>query len=365
MCERHRRSRLRPGDGRDRLSTSIIGPVTLLPLDAPAWSAFVLGRPDATAFHEPFWSLLLAECYDLTGHVVAVEDRDGRIVGGIPLLERKTLLPFAPRRWTSLPFTDALPPLVDPPHAPALLAALEEARTEHDVDRIELRGPLQGARPHPAAFVAHRLALDPDPDVTEGHFHASVRRNVRTARRNGIVVRRMETEDELTGTYFGLHVGTRRRLGVPSQPRRLFELLWRRAFEPGHGFGLIAWHEGSAIAGAVFLTSRRSVMYKFGASDHASWRLRPNNLVLAEAIRIAALDGASEFDFGRSEISAEGLRSFKRGWGATELPLDYSAVGSVPAPARGAGGRVAATVLRASPTWVTRAVGSLLYRFAS
>jgi len=338
--------------------------MTLLPLDAPSWNEFVLGRRDATAFHEPFWSLLLAECYGLDGHALVVEGADGRIVAGVPLLQPKAP-PFSPRRWVSLPFTDALPPLVDPEHATALLGALDEARSEHAVDRIEVRGHLDGSEPYPATFVMHALPLDPDPDVNARGFHASVTRNIKAAKRHGIDVRRMEAESDLVDTYFRLHVETRRRLGVPSQPRRFFELLWRRGFESGHGFGLVAWHEGSPIAGAVFLTSRRSVMYKFGASDYASWRLRPNNLVLAEAIRIAALEGASEFDFGRSEISAEGLRSFKRGWGSTELPLPYCCVGSVPGPSSGRSGALAGAVLRRSPRWVTRAVGTLLYRYAS
>src|SRR5262249_50551736 len=118
-------------------------------------------------------------------------------------------------------------------------------------------------------------------------------------------------------------------------------------------------------AGAVFLSSGRSVMYKFGASDSSSWRLRPNNLVLAEAIRIAAAEGAAEFDFGRSGITAEGLRTFKAGWGSQELPLQYCSVGSAPVPSSHRSGRLAGAVLRSSPAWMTRVVGSLLYRYAS
>jgi CelD/BcsL family acetyltransferase involved in cellulose biosynthesis len=335
-----------------------------LPLDDQAWHDFVLGRKEATAFHHPFWALLLAECYGLTGHVLAIEDTSGGIRAGIPVLEPNRL-PFSPTRWVSLPFTDALPPLVDGADAATFTLALEAQRGELGIERIELRGPLPGTRPYPATFVSHELTLDSDPDVNARAFHSSVKRNIKTATRHGIVVRRMESEAELLDTYFRLHVATRRRLGVPSQPRRFFELLWRRGFEQGHGFGLLAWHGTSAIAGAVFLEGNRSVIYKFGASDSASWRLRPNNVLLAEALRIAATGGYTRFDFGRSELSAEGLRSFKRGWGAAEGPLEYCSLGSVPTTSVGGGGRIAGAVLRASPTWVTRAVGAVLYRYVS
>ena len=335
-----------------------------LSLDDPTWLAFVAQRSEATAFHEPFWALLLAECYRLRGHAVVLRDRDGAIAAGIPVLVAPRI-PLLGERWISLPFTDALSPLVDGERAAEFGDSLEVFRTERGLARIELRGVLPGARPYPIVWVRHERALGPDADENARDFDSSVARNIRAARRQNVEVRRMESADDLARTYFKLHVGTRKRLGVPTQPRRLFELLWHRAFEGGHGFGLLAWHQGAAIAGAVFLTGNSSVVYKFGASDSAFWQLRPNNLLFDAALRIAAMEGHTCFDFGRSELSATGLRRFKAGWGASEHLLEYSAFGSIPPMHESSvGKRTAEKVIRVSPAWVTRAAGAV-YRYAS
>jgi hypothetical protein len=66
---------------------------------------------------------------------------------------------------------------------------------------------------------------------------------------------------------------------------------------------------------------------------------------------------------GRSHIDDQGLRHFKRRWGAEEYPLVYSFL-----PQRNTGltnGRlknVMEAVICHSPTWVCRLTGELLYR---
>jgi len=333
-------------------------------LTDPAWSEFVASRGDATPFHQPFWALTLADCYKLDGYALVLGDAEDTVVAGLPVLVAPRV-PFAGERWISLPFTDGLSPLVDPDRAEELGARLEALRSERGLARIEVRGRMPGAHVYPVEWVTHDRALGPDPDENARDFDASVARNIRAAKRQGVVIRRMESEPDLVRTYFDLHVATRRRLGVPTQPRRLFELLWKRGFEQGHGFGLLACHNDVAVAGAVFLTGNGTVLYKFGASDSEFWHLRPNNLLFDAALRIAAAEGNTRSDFGRSEVSADGLRRFKAGWGATEHILTYSAFGTVPASrGSGRGQRAAEALIRSSPAWVTRAAGAV-YRYAS
>jgi CelD/BcsL family acetyltransferase involved in cellulose biosynthesis len=299
----------------------------------------------------------------MSGFVFAECDENDEIVGGIPLLAPPRL-PGRPRRLVALPFTDALDPLAAPGRDDLLARGVEELRRELGVARVELRGPLEGAQSVDSQAVVHRLSLEPDPDTLLARCSKDKRRDVRASERRGLSTRRASSEEDLTEVFYRLHLQTRRRLGVPTQPRRFFRLLWRRIIEPGGGFVLIVEEGPTPIAAAVFLVDRRTVVYKYSASDANRRNLRPNVLLLWSAIRDACEQGYETFDFGRSELVAQGLREFKMGWGAVELPLSYSVIGERAAGDPGAPGLLA-SVLRRSPIWVTRATGELLYRYAA
>jgi CelD/BcsL family acetyltransferase involved in cellulose biosynthesis len=333
-------------------------------LDDGRWVEFVRSHPDAGPFHDPAWALLLAECYDLTGFVVAATDDSGAIKGGIPVLGSPRF-PGRPRRLVSLPFTDNLEPLVDPVEAQRFCGAADALRSELGFARIELRGPLDGARAAPEVAVIHQLELAPDPDEVERGFTKMRRRNVRTAERRGLTIGRAQSERDVTETFYGLHLQTRRRLGVPSQPKRFFRLLWRRVLEPGGGFGLIVRRGPLAVAGGIFLVGRGVTIHKYGASDARYQADCPNDLLLSSAIRDACRDGSRIFDFGRSESTATGLRAFKSGWGAAEKPLVYATIGPEGHKEAASSDGVVGSVLRRAPTWVTRAVGEVFYRYAA
>ena len=155
----------------------------------------------------------------------------------------------------------------------------------------------------------------------------SVRQHIAKGRRSGVTVRRAETLEELADTFYALHVRTRKRQGVPVQPRGYFVRLWQRILEPGLGFCLLAESGDRPIAGAVFLAWKNTVVYKYSASDHRYLGLRPNYVLLWEAICWSGANGYETLDFGRTDLDHSGLRHFKSSWGAREEPLVYSTLG--------------------------------------
>jgi CelD/BcsL family acetyltransferase involved in cellulose biosynthesis len=330
-----------------------------LELDDPQWAAFVSSCPGAGPFHHPAWAHLLAGCYGLQPFALVACDTGGAIEAGIPVLRR---LRGRRSRLLSLPFTDACPPLVRSEQARRRLAA-ELAL----VGELELRGPLEGEGlvAH-VRGVTHVLDLEDDPESVRRHFRPQMRRNVTRAEREGVVVRRGELRADLVDTFYGLHLRTRQRQGVPVQPRRFFALLWDGLLERGLGTLLLAYSGTTPVAGAVFLSWNGAVTYKFGASDPAYWGLRPNNLLFWEAIREGCGRGDRTLDFGRTELDNHGLREFKSGWGAREEPLVYTFAGAARhADAHGFVVRALGTAIRHSPTWVCRAVGEAGYRYAA
>ena len=335
----------------------------VLELDDPRWRAFVESRPEATPFHNPVWARLLADCYGFrTFAFVLGEDDD--IDAGVPVAEVRSLR--GKKRWVALPFTDALAPLGQPDRLPELTTALDRQRSAEHIGSLEIRADARNGFTS-VRGLAHVLPLRPDPEALLRTFSKSqVQRSIARSVREGVSVREAEHEDDLLETFYGLHLRTRRRQGVPIQPKRFFTLLWDRMIARGLGTVLIAEIGGQAVASAVFLTWNQRVVYKFGASDHRAWGSRPNHAVFWEAIRRACAAGTEQLDFGRTDSGNEGLRAFKAGWGTEERPLVYTTFGdSSTSPGSGALGSVLAATIRHSPPWVCRVLGETLYRHAA
>ena len=341
---------------------------SLLQLTDSRWADFVATHPAATPFHHPDWTRLVAGCYGFRAFALAVSDTTGAIRAGLPVVEVRHLR--GGLRWVSLPYTDYCPPLVSERQEEVqLAAALQRAGRAAGVRRVEVRAPIVGGSAVGPTALRHMLALGRDPAEVYAGFHRSqVQRNIRRAEREGLTVRLAARPHDLVDTFYRLHLRTRRRQGVPVQPRRFFRLLWENTIATGLGSVLIVEASGQPIAAAVFLTWNGTVIYKFGASDPSRWSLRPNHLLFWHAIRAACEQGCRWFDFGRTDIGQEGLRNFKLSWGSVEEPLVYETLGGRPGSAPTANGvatRMLGSVIRHGPLLLCRAFGETVYRYVA
>lgn len=335
-------------------------------VDEPAWLAFVAGHPHALPYHHPAWATAVAEPYGFRAFALVLRDASGTIVAGLPIVEVR--VPLRPRRWVSLPFTDHLPPLaLDADAQTQLLSGLAERRAELGVAAAEIRAPVQGPGVHRVgASYAHVLALQPDAESVFRTFKRSqVQGAIEKGLREGTVVRRGATRHDLTTLFYGLHAKTRRRHGVPVQPRRFFRSLWDRIIEPGLGFVLVAEVDSLPVGGAVFLSWNGFMIYKYSAALPEFSAFRPTNVVLWHAIRSACEMGCHTFDFGRTDLENEGLRSFKRGWGTEEHETYYSTIAERPPSPVTRAPRIVSSLVRRSPVVLSRVLGELFYRYAA
>ncbi len=240
----------------------------------------------------------------------------------------------------------------------ALAAEQEREGVELEVrDRIPELGGAPGER-----FHQHVLDLRPGPEaVSAGFSKSQVTRGAKKARREGVRIARRGDREALD-EFFRLHVATRRRQGVPTQPRR-FIRGFAELFDQGLGHVLLARWEERTIAAAVFLSFNGTLIYKYGASDREHLGRRPNNLLFTEAIEWGCANGMQRLDFGRTDLDNEGLRAFKRAFGAEETTLSYT---RLPAKERSsalaAGSAPLGFVIRRTPPLSGQMVGSVLYR---
>jgi hypothetical protein len=209
----------------------------------------------------------------------------------------------------------------------------------------------------------HHIELPSDPrdlHVRKNHRNLSNR-----ARKRGVRVTR-GTSLENVETFYRLHTLTRRRLGVPVQPRRFFELIHERLIAQGNGFVATATLDGEALSAAVYLSFNGVLISKFHATGPGRTETGEGHLVDWEIMSAACTEGFHTLDLGRTDPGADGLRLYKAGWGGIEEPLVYTHISSqAPKTAMPEVGGMARRIIRGSPPLVCRALGEVLYRWTA
>jgi CelD/BcsL family acetyltransferase involved in cellulose biosynthesis len=349
------------------LRRTLVPPSSLAVIDPirdPRWAALAQVAPGACAFHQPAWLELLHRVYGYPVVACVVLDDQGGFEAGLPVALVGGRVNRA--RLVSLPFSDAVAPLARdacPSQWHRLSIALHQLERLHGLP-IELRGELPDGitRQPTAVYRQHVLSLEPGYDSVTRATKPQVRTGERRARREGLRVE-FRTDGDALNQFFGLHVRTRKRQGVPTQPHR-FIMALEGLFDQGLGFVVLVRDGAVPASAAVFLSSNATLIYKYGASEPRLLGKRPNNLLFMETIRWACEQGLRRLDFGRTDEGGESLSSFKRSYGAEETSLAYyalSGVGeAVPPNRRGHG--LAAAVIRRSPALVGRVAGELLYK---
>jgi CelD/BcsL family acetyltransferase involved in cellulose biosynthesis len=342
------------------------GAATIDPIADPSWRELIERSPSAEVFHHPLWLELLRSQYGYEFEACCLGNGTG-IEAGIPVARVQSRL--TGRRLVSIPFSDVCPPATAPGAEPVALERLGRALAERAGRsglELTVHAPLPSA---PGAFVQpsfyrHLLPLAGDPAEVEQRFSKSqIKRGIKKARREGLTVERHADRAALDA-FYSLHLRTRRRLGVPTQPKR-FIRGFERLFEEGLGFVMLTLDAGEPVAAAVFLTFNGTVTYKYGASDARKLAKRPNNLLFAETIRWACEAGYETLDFGRTDVGNDGLRAFKRAWGAEEVELAYTYLAErPPKPGPSRRDRLLGATISHSPAFFGRLVGELFYRHA-
>lgn len=331
--------------------------------DDERWMAYLATNQLANIFHHPAWSQLLAECYSYEPFVLVASDSQGDIQGAVPLM--RVASSVTRPRLVSLPFTDHCSPLFsDHAALQRLTDGLVALSKEGRISKIDLRSDyltLPDGCKH-SDYVLHWLRLAPDEREVSNRIKPKHFRQVRVAEQRGVRVER-GSDAHAVEEFYRLHLLTRRRKGVPVQPWRFFELLVQRITRRGLGFILLAYKDQECIAGAVFLHWNRTLVYKYCASIEKARHLLAVDLLLWTAIQWGCHNGYDWMDMGRTDTDDEGLRNFKRRWGAEEIPLCYCTI-SKHAPKTDSAHRAAMMkpIIQRSPLWVCRVTGELLYR---
>lgn len=327
------------------------------------WQEYVEAHPASTAFHHRNWLDLLAEQYHFPRHIPAVTE-GGEIMAAAPFFE--TRRPWRAKRLISLPFTDSIRVLAADERWVELMldAVRDEAAGTYGSVVLRTDRPLAGMAPG-AYGVRHELSIARTLEEIRARYSSNVRQNLRKAERSRLRFQ-WRADADAVEAFYRLHLATRKKHGVPIQPKGYFARLARRMLGSGLGFVGLVLKDGAAIAAGVFLAYNKTMIYKYGASDPETLACRPNEYLIDNAIRVACEEGYERLDFGMSRQCDEGLRRFKRKWGAAESPLyHHRLLGRAPAShGDSLALRIGAIAIRHSPAILCRALGEMLYKYS-
>ena len=337
------------------------------PFVEPHWDDLVRTDPRCGFFHGAAWPTVLRNTYGHVPYYFLQRERN-QLEALLPVLEVNS--PFTGRRGVSLPFADECRPLTSgAATAETLLQQAIEFGRSRKWRYFECRGIERPAIPAPPSisFARHRLELTGGEDRLFAGFDSSVRRAIRKAQKAGVQVEVANTLDAIR-VFYALHCQTRKRHGLPPQSFLFFRQIQEHILSRGQGFVILGRFEDRPIAAAVFFHLGSEAIYKYGASDSAFQQLRANDLVMWEAIKWHWRAGHSSLHFGRTSTANEGLRRFKRGFGATEEAIhyfrfDYRSNSFVTSRDR-AEGRLNA-VFGLLPVRLLRMMGSVIYKHLS
>ncbi len=333
------------------------------PLEYGQYDQWVAACPNGLPFHSRAWLSVIRGTY---GHrpVCFVAKNGGHILALLPFVEVQSWL--TGRRGVMVPFADFSPPIArDTVAFRAAFAAAVKFGGERKWKYLELRGGrdlLPEARSS-AEFRGHVLDLSIGQAKLFQSFESRARGSIRKAERAGVRTE-VSRSAEAIEQYYQMHCETRKKHGLPPQPFRFFQNLFRESIAKGSGVIVTARYQDLPIAAAVFLHQGVQALYKYSASRAAFRSLAGNNLVMWEAVKWYAEHGFSNLHFGRTSIGNAGLRKYKESWGTQESALEYfrySISRQVFVAGQEQSERAYIRLFGLMPTPVLRLVGKILY----
>jgi CelD/BcsL family acetyltransferase involved in cellulose biosynthesis len=335
------------------------------PLEDPRWKALTEIHPTATVFHSVEWLRALKACYGYEPRALTLTPPELPLTTGFVYCQIRSAL--TGNRLVSLPFSDHCEPLVDgTDDFNSLLGNLSEAVDQKRWKYLETRPVM--LKPASArnfgtsdTYFLHRLNLLPSEEALFKNFHkGSVQRKIRRAEREKLRYEAGSSE-KMLDQFYDLLVITRRRLGLPPQPRKWFESLIA-CMGPSLKIR-IALKGETPVASILTLAGKKSVVYKYGCSEPRFNNLGGTALLFWNTICEAKASGCDSFDLGRSDIHNPGLVTFKERWGAERIAVNYW---RYPAPAARSEPEAAIRrfrrIVRLAPRKLLVTLGNLFYR---
>ncbi|MBF0454659.1 MAG: FemAB family PEP-CTERM system-associated protein [Magnetococcales bacterium] len=300
------------------LDQTVVRPLGSERQEEAAWDRFVVNCPEATFFHRVGWREVIQRSFGHRGHYLLAE-RQGEIVGVLPLVRQKSLL-----------FGDAL---ISTPFCvyggvasreASARQALEQAASalaeEMGVAYLECRNH---TTPTPQwltkdLYYTFSKPISTDPQENLTAIPRKQRAEVRKGIKKGLMT---EVDQDVAGVCYDLYAQSVRNLGTPVFSRNYFRLLKEVFGEDCEG--VVVRDGGEVVSAVVSFYFRDEVLPYYGGGTPHARRMGGTPFMYWDLMRHASQErGVARFDFGRSK-KGSGSFDFKKFYGFEPKPLPY------------------------------------------
>lgn len=290
-----------------------------------AWDEYVLRHPKGTPFHLSSWLHTIYQAYKFKPMLFIKKDQKDDIASLFPAFFINSY--FNRKRIVSVPFSDYGGPLCSNEKKEKEFITQIIDLYGKKAKYIEIRCELNSG----SCTICHdyykrhvlELALDPD-EIKKKINKKTIMYSIRKAKKNGVEIKEDNTINGVK-EFYKLNEKTRTKHGVPSQPFNYFIKLYHNMIQNELAYVLLAYDNKKVIAASIFFKFKKTIHYKYNASDPKYIREKnPNHLLTWIAIKNACLDGYRYFDFGRTSPDNSGLMRYKEMWGAKTICCDYN-----------------------------------------
>lgn len=299
------------------------------------WDTFLEATQGGTYHQSSMWAQVKAVMGWESVRLVLY--REGKIIAGCQLLLRTVPLAgtiaYSPRgpvvadhdAGTLSTMLTALEDLAG--QARIMYLKLQPPPDRHDMaGELTARGFVESSL-EAAPMATVRIDLHRSPEALLGAMRHNTQRNIKKARRLGVVVREGREED--LAEFCGLIDATSRRQGFSAYPQAYYEQMWRTFASRGHAQLLIAEHDGVALASNLVIGFADDAVFKMGGWCGIKKNVPPNELLHWVGIEWGKARGYRYYDFDNMDFSVaqellagdctpddcKGVTRFKLGFG--------------------------------------------------
>ena len=300
---------------------------------------FILAKPDRSIYFHPEWLKVLGEETNQTIIKLVCRNSTGKVEGILPMQFTKGVplgvggIPGA-KRLSSLPRTPVGGLVVSCNEvAELLIKRAIEIADNHSKCLLQIKSyddTLNDKLPTLSKYFWREIYITDIPKYPEevrfgnSKNHTKIKWGVNKAIKNGVTIRYANSEKDLLAWY-NLYLDTMQFHTTPPRSLRFFKSLWNNLKPKGLMQLVLAelqnGGESRIIAGSIFLTFNKVVVYAFNGSNRNDFELRPNDLIHWNVIMDSQKKGFEFYDWGEVTKGQEGLAAYKEKWSSRKVNM--------------------------------------------